>query len=152
MIKLDNYTIIIVMNYYLTYKSQLALSFVSKDFKNYIILKKYSFYNKFKHILRNVNKEKIIKILFESDQQFIEDEVYFPLYYDINNHKYGTEIREYIIKTKYFQYILKFIRKYKHKNIKKNKLQDLALGYGQLYSNYRPLQGLLIQMCIESIN
>jgi len=153
MIKLDNYTIIIILNHFISYKSQLCLSLVSKDFKNYIILKKYSFYQNFKKILRNINKKLLIEILFESDEEFVQNEIYFPIFYNIKNHKYGNNLKNYVLNYKFYC-IIKFKKKI-NKKIKNNKkindLENYASNHCQWYSTYRPLQGLLTQLCLDFV-
>ena len=139
------------MNNYLSIKSAARLRSISHIFKDFIIVKKYSFYRIFKQL--TFSPDEIIKMLFKSDKLFLEnesDELYFL---SITNHKYGFKLKEYVLNTVYYWCIMDFAEVLAEDHIQTNNISvndaiyELACIHTEMYTDYKPLQGLLIELC-----
>ena len=145
---MENTQILLPLNKILSVKSAAILRTVSKICKNYIKVKNYSFYKIFKQL--DLSIDSVIKMVFETDQDFITEDEYEDYFLSIKNHKFGDKLKELVLNSKYFYCLEEF--------------SDFLIDYGEnlggtveqyacehclLYTNYKPLQGLLIELCIE---
>lgn len=145
---MENTQILLPLNKILSVKSAAILRTVSKICKNYIKVKNYSFYKIFKQL--DLSIDSVIKMVFETDQDFINEDEYEDYFLSIKNHKFGDKLKELVLNSKYFYCLEEF--------------SDFLIDYGEnlggtveqyacehclLYTNYKPLQGLLIELCIE---
>ena len=145
---MENTQILLPLNKILSVKSAAILRTVSKICKNYIKVKNYSFYKIFKQL--DLSIDSVIKMVFETDQDFINEDEYEDYFLSIKNHKFGDKLKELVLNSKYFYCLEEF--------------SDFLIDYGDhlggtveqyacehclLYTNYKPLQGLLIELCIE---
>ena len=149
---MQNSQILLPLNDILTVKSAARSRCVCKTFKLYIKVKNYSFYRIFKQL--EINKETIITMMFETDQEFIEQDNVEDFYYDIKNHKYGSFIKEYVINS-YFNYVVDFVDSIHDQglhNFVHGEIMQCACDYIVLIFNYKPLQGVLIELCIDEIS
>ena len=147
---MDNYEVLLAIDNVLSVKSSAVLRTVSKITKQYITPKKYSFYKFFKQL--NFDKDLIIKMLFNSDPVFIKikTEYYFPIEY----HKYGNQIKEYVLNTVYYWCIQDFsetLADFEYENYGYS-LIELIKEHCEIYCDYSPLLNLLIQLCYEEYN
>lgn len=149
---MQNSQILLPLNDVLTVKSAARMLCVCKTFKLYIEVKNYSFYRIFKQL--DFKKETIIKMMFKTDQEFIEQDDLEDYYYNIENHKYGNSIREYVINN-YLNIILDFVDSIHDQglhNFGNIELMQCACDYIVDIFDYKPLQGILVELCIDEIN
>ena len=149
---MQNSQVLLPLNDVFTVKSAARMRCVCKTFKFYIKVKNYSFYRIFKQL--DFKKETIIKMIFETDQQFIKQDDIEDFYYHIGNHKYGYFIREYVLNN-YLNYILEFVDSIYDQglhNFVNGEIMQCACDYIVLIFNYKPLQGVLIELCIYVLN
>jgi hypothetical protein len=149
---MQNSQLLFPLNDVLTVKSAARMQCVCKTFKLYIKVKNYSFYRIFKQL--EINKETIVKMIFETDQEFIEQDDIEDFYYHIGNHKYGYFIREYVVNN-YLNYILEAVDSIHDQglhNFDNGELMQYTCDYIVLLFKYKPLQGVLIELCIDEIN
>jgi hypothetical protein len=145
---MENCSILICLNDSLSLKSQVRLKCVSKTCYEYIIIKNYSFYRIFKKLKINVNS--IIKMLYELDNNFIIKDALESFYYPIENHKYGLEIKNYVLNTYYYLCIHNFKEILEDLNKEEEENFDNILYYHCIdYTDYVPLQSLLQELCNE---
>ena len=133
---------------HLSVKSTARLRCVSKTTEKYITPKKYSFYSIFKRL--DLSPNSIIKMLFETDKEFINEVYYRYPFYPIKNHKYGYGIQQYITYTSDYMCIWDFyelISDFNHENYG-FELLELAYDHCSHYTSYKPLRGLLTEMCV----
>jgi hypothetical protein len=97
---MENCNILMSINDSLSLKSQVRLKCVSKTCYKHIIIKNYSFYRIFKKLKISVNR--IIRMLYELDNNFIIKDALESFYYPIENHKYGLEIKRYVLNSYYY--------------------------------------------------
>jgi hypothetical protein len=136
--------VLMALNNKLSVKSGAILRSVSKTTKFYISVKNYSFYRIFKQL----NFDNIIEMLFEYDQDFVDQDYIEDFYYPIENHKLGPRIKEYIL-NKYEDIIINFSELLMNWHDIYLSLQQMACDYCVIYTQYKPLQGLLIELCVE---
>jgi hypothetical protein len=140
--------ILMALNNKLSVKSGAILRSVSKTIKLYIVVKNYSFYRIFKQL--SCYMDNIIEMLFEYDQDFINEEYDEDFYFPIENHILGLKIKEYVLNSNYYWVIMDFADTLI--NINPNDvfpLYQLACDHCVLYTQYKPLQGLLIELCVD---
>ena len=141
------------VNNILTIKSAAIMRTISKTFKYYIKVKEYSFYHIFKHL--SVNEDSIIEMLFNYDSDFVEQDDLEDYFFPIENHTIGPKIKEYIInKSTYYQCIMDFAEalidgSYYLNQYHPHPLYELACTHCMLFTDFKPLQGLLIELCVE---
>jgi len=143
---MENSQILQPLNNILTIKQSIILRSVSKTCKLYI--KKRSIYKFFKQL--NLSVDNVIKMIFEADQVFIEQESEEDYYLPIELHTFSEQLKKIIFDSKYFYCLEEF--------------SDFLIDYGEnlggtveqyacehclLYTNYKPLQGLLIELCVS---
>jgi hypothetical protein len=96
----------------------------------------------------------MVVVLFRMDEKFIINEMLYSTFYEIEYHKYGRKLKQYI-KKKFFNVIYDFIRIFllMPEDIQKQTytVMDEICAHCQWYSSYRPLQSALIQLCYEKI-
>ena len=146
---LNNYNVMLTMNNYLSVKSAINLRCASHIFKDFIIVKK--FYHIFKQL--NCSVDNVIKMLFNADPLFIEQEKNDAYFYNILFHKYGYKIKDYVLNTKYRYHwcIVDFAQILIDETPEENStLLELACIHCCEWTNYSPLQGLLIELCVNT--
>ena len=138
----------------LTVKSSVILRTVSKTIRKYITRKKNIFYKIFQQL--NFTEINIIKMLFESDQVFINNDIDEEYYLPIETHKHGLKIKEYICNTNvWWLCIMDFIEIINNENFNANLENDnttlinFTCDHCVMYSSYKPLQGIFIELCID---
>ena len=148
---MDNIQVLLPLNNILTVKSAAILRTVSKICKNYVKVKNYSFYKIFKQL--DLSVDSVIKMVFKADEDFItddEDEDYFIL---IKNHKFGDKLKEIVINSKYYWCLQEFAEEliqFGQWNMDRyTTLIQVACDHCMRYTDYQPLQGLLIELCVE---
>ena len=147
---MDDLQVLLPLNNYLSVKSAARLRCVSTITRDVIKLKNYSFYNIFKQL--DLSPEYVIKMLFESDKQFVFYHEHAVFYMPISRHKYGKGIKEYI-KVRFYNCINSFnerLKRYpptRHKNLHMD-ARDHAFDY----TSYRPLRFLLTELCLNLKN
>ena len=141
---------IVCIHDYLSVKSQARMRSVSKFFKDNIVVKKYSFYQKFKKVKDTICRCAFIEMIFEMDQEFINDEMLYAVYYPIENHKYGDNLKDYIKSSGLYSCILHFEEVVEaHGKEPDFDLVNEICDHCEEYTKYRPLQSALIQICYE---
>ena len=141
--------ILMALNNKLSLKSRAIMRSVSKTIKFYIVVKNYSFYKLFKQL--NCHVDNVIEMLFEYDQEFVEQDYLEDFYYPIKNHILGLKLKEYILNTQYYYIIRDFVEILNNINFNDHMpLHQLACDYCVMYTQYKPLQGILIELCVEA--
>jgi hypothetical protein len=139
--------VLIPLNDYLTLKSATIMRSVSKTFNKYIEVKKYSFYRIFKQL--EINELSIIKMLLNSDQNWLSNDCYdgFLVF-----HKNGKKIEKYIENTQFYMCVVEFQEKldglwddYPVDEF----IEDEAYHHSDQYTNYEPLQKILFKLCLD---
>ena len=143
---MENSQILQPLNDVLTVKQSIILRTVSKTCKLYI--KKRSIYKLFKQL--NLSVDNVIKMIFEADQVFIEQESEEDYYLPIELHTFSEQLKK-ITYSKYFVCLEEF--------------SDFLIDYGDHlggtveqyayehcvhFTDYKPLQGLLIELCVSN--
>ena len=139
------------INDYLSILSQARLRAVSKHFRKTIFVKNYSWYQKYKKIKNFIGRDILIQFVFELDQDFIENETYYPTYYPIENHEYGEKLRYFILNSDWYNCIIDFAEVLTILD-ENDELIDEIINHVQIYTDYRPLESALIQLCFEEYN
>jgi len=134
---------------YLSVKSQARLRSVSKFFIRTVVVKNYSFYEKYKKIKEYIYPEYILNVLFKTDIDYIEREKYYTTFYPIEFHLYGKEIKKYIISSKWYWCVIDFAQIICENDSDNFILIDEICNHCQYYADNRPLQSVLIQLCYE---
>ena len=142
---MENYEILLAIDNVLSVKSSAVLRSVSKITREYITLKKYSFYKIFKQL--KTTEDLIIIMLFKSDPSFLSIETDY--YYSIEYHKYGKGIKEYVINSTFYQCVKDFIQANFEYQYYDYQIVELIKEHCEMYSIYKPLLSLLIQLCYE---
>ena len=137
------------VNDYLSILSQARLRAVSKHFRNTIVVKNYSWYQKYKKIKNCIGREILIQFVFELDQDFIETDTYYDTYYPIENHEYGEKLRYFILNSDWYFCIIDFAETIAELGDIEYNLIEEVCDHVEYYTDYRPLQSALIQLCFE---
>jgi hypothetical protein len=146
--------VLIPLNDYLTVKSAAILRVVSKTCKNYIEVKKFSFYSLFKKL--EIDELNVIKMLLKSDKVWMDhNSVNFGTD-SINIHKHGNEIKRYIERTEFYDCITDFEKKLDEELIISDPSDFYFPGHTidehcADYTDYYPLYEILITICYEKI-
>lgn len=141
------------LNEILTVKSAARMQCVCKTFKIYIKVKNYSFYRIFKQL--DFNPETIIKMFFELDKDFIIQDDFEPFYYPIAHHMYGNYIKNYILDGNFMYIIYDFVDSIHDQglnNFTNDEILQCACDYILDFFDYKPLQGLMVELCMMEIN
>lgn len=153
MVKTTIEHIVYPLNDRISLVSQARMRSVSKFFRDTIILKKYSWYHHFKKIKENICKENLISIIFEMDQQYIQDEELYAVYLPIENHLYGSNLKHFIKLSDWYCCVIDFGEIMKvHGKEEDFDIVEEVCNHCEVYTEYRPLQSALIQLCFEEYN
>ena len=130
--------------------SQVRMRAVSRIFRDTIIVKKYSWYQHYKKIKENIVRENLITIIFQMDRVFIEDEEHEAVYHPIENHLYGSTLKNFIKSSNWYCCVEDFSEVLdQHGKEEDFSLIEEICDHCEIYTGYRPLQSALIQFCIE---
>ena len=143
---MENIEVLMPLNTVLTVKSASILRAVSKTCKYFIKVKNYSFYKIFKQL--DLSVDSVIKMIFEADSHFLDhdhDELY---YFPIKFHDFGDKLKEIVLDSKYYFCFQDFADILKNAGIGRT-LNQIACDHCMIYTDYYPLQGLLIEMCVD---
>ena len=138
---------IVCIHDYLSVKSQARMRSVSKFFKKYVVVKEYSFYKVFKHLKTDIDT--VIKMLFDYDQNFIALDNEMEFFTPIKNHILGHKFKYFIQCTDYYWAIPEFEYSASEYTEEEYPLVERACDHVLEYTDYQPLQGLLIEMCMD---
>ena len=140
------------LNEYLTIKSAAILRSVSKSTQYCIKVKEYRYYRIFKKL--KTDQLSIIKMLLNSDPTWLEYLAGYYIHENINFHKYGNRIKEYVENTEYYMCVMEFketIRQHfdENEDITVEQLNIALDNHCNDYTDYEPLFELLVVMCYE---
>ena len=146
-------SIIHPLNDRLSLLSQVRMRSVSRYFRDTIVVKNYSWYQQYKKFKDNICKESLIIIIFEMDEQFIHDEELFETYFPIENHIYGDNLKDFIKSSEWNYCVMDFAEVVAvHGKEEGFDLIEEICNHCDVYTDYRPLQSALIQLCFEQFN
>ena len=150
--------ILVPLNGFLTIKSAAILRAVSKLTRYYIKVKDYNYYPLFKRM--KFTKNDLLKLVIRTDRNWLTLDSNAKYFYDINFHKNGKNIKEYVSKLNNFQFCVKFISKELTilKNFKNLNIQSAIIKEEYVYHycidfvrNFT-MCGIFSQLCIEKYN
>jgi hypothetical protein len=151
--KLNMENVIEPVHDYLSMKSQARMRSVSRFFRDSVIVKKYSWYQKYKMFKDNICKESLIIIIFEMDEQFIHDDELYATYFPIENHMYGSNLKDFIKSSEWGYCVMDFAEIVAvHGKEEDFDLIEEICNHCEVYTEYRPVQSALIQLCFEEYN
>ena len=143
---MDNPSVLIPINDYLSIKSQARLRAVSKTCKNCIHVKQYSFYKIFKKL--DIRPDTVLIMLFKLDENFLflSDEAEF-YYYPIKYHTHCNIIVKYALKyysdcIRGLPYYIKTLDQYIFS------ILETASQHCAFYSDEILIHGLLVELCL----
>ena len=145
---MENPQIISPLNEVLTVTSAARLRAVSRMFRSLVIVKKYSFRSRFLKL--EITSENITKMLFEYDQDFVENDDPIQYFSPIKNHILGERMKRYIECSENYWVIPDFEYTFDQFDPESGILLiQLICDHVLEYTDYHPLQGLLIEMCLD---
>jgi hypothetical protein len=151
-ISLENQQILVPLNTALTVKSGARLRAVSRSCRDYIQVKEYSFYKIFKQL--DFSFDTVLRMWFNTDRLYLQEDEYEPYYFPIEMHTHGTYIKKRVLESYYFWCLAEFAEEliaYNDNQEHEDPLDilQLACDHCSNYTEYKPLVGLLIQLCNE---
>ena len=145
---MENSQLLVPLNEALTVKSAARMRAVSRTLRDNIIVKKYSFYKKFQKL--EISSRKIIELLFNFDPEFVELDDPADFYTPIEHHVLGNRIAQFIHFTEYYWIVVDFSYIATDQDPDDDRsLVQAACDHVMTYTDYQPLQGLLIEMCVN---
>ena len=141
--------VLIPLNGYLTIKSAAILKSVCKMCKLCIEVKPFNYYPLFKRL--KFTKIQLIKLIVRTDSAWLRRDSNARNWHDINQHKYGKNIKEYV--SKLFSY------KVCVSSIERKDIKNPSIIYDDYYIyehcidfiNHFTMCGIFSQLCLEFI-
>ena len=145
--------ILVPLNNFLTIRSAARLRAVSKLTRYYIKVKDYNYYPLFKRM--KFTKTDLLKLVIRTDRNWLKLESNAKYFYDINFHKHGKNIKEYVSKLNNCQFCIEFLKNKLNNKLNNNHfIEKDAFIYFHCIDFVRnfTMCGIFSQLCIEKYN
>ena len=142
---MENPSILMSLNRYLTIKSAARLRAVSKATKYYIDVKKFNYYPMLKRL--TFTKIDFLKMIIRTDPEWLKLDSNAIRFHDINFHKHGKNIKEYVSKLYSYKFCIKFISK--KLNLLSASVKEYVYDHCIDFVRHFTMCGIFSQLCIE---